>query len=132
MDGGRIDGWRRGTPGLSTCMQSTELMTARTDASTAREHNPRSTLPPMKEVSKEGLKPQEDLNVPYWLALLGARRSAVWGTEPGDLRALLTGRSGDLTDERAIEHVHSSPVTLTNGEHNSHHGAHEEDSAAAL
>ena len=131
MDGGRIDGWRRGTPGLSTCMQSTELMTARTDASTAREHNPRSTLPPMKEVSKEGLKPQEDLNVPYWLALLGARRSAVWGTEPGDLRALLTGRSGDLTDERAIEHVHSSPVALTNGEH-SHHGAHEEDSAAAL
>lgn len=127
MDGGRIEGWRRGHPELSTCMQSTELMTARTDASTAREH-PRSTLAPTDEVSKDNIpKPQEDMAVPWWLALLGARRSAVWGTEPGDLRAMFTGRTGDLRQERALEHVHSTPELR-----HSHRGAHEEDSAEAL
>ena len=40
--------------------------------------------------------PLESLRTPWWVWLLGARRASLWGREPADLRAALTGCSGDL------------------------------------
>ena len=118
MDGGRIEGWRRKPPklghGCSTCMQSTEMITTRCSSPPS---SPSTKMGSTKISAIEEAKQTEESHpTPWWLVLVGARRAVLWGTEPGDLRAFLTGVGGDRDQAPAgLTHEVSDIPSLEDG-----------------
>ena len=131
-------------PHASTCMQSTELMTARSECTlhSVSVSDEGSVSEPTSQTRTATSKSRPELPVPFWLKLLGSRRGVFWGSEPGDLRALFTGQTGDVQARRlsaeeeepgshehpALEHQQTPPLHPL-GQHQ-HQLPHAEDHGA--